>query len=84
MHTDAIPISPDTAFKALSSSNMEPERSIKTYKSRGKFRRGVTLTRKLWGTPNVLWKEEREIERDEIGPGGGGLGGGGIVLRSYM
>ena len=49
---------------------MEAERSINTYKSRGRLRRGVTDTVKVWGTPNWDGKKirnyytERERERE--------------------
>ena len=58
-----IPISPATSFRELSSSAIDPERSINTYRSRGRFLKGVTDILKVRGSP--VREEEMKTEVEE-------------------
>ena len=57
-----IPISPATFFRDWSSSAIDPDRSINTYKSRGRFLKGVTVILKERGSPVREGEMKGEVE----------------------
>ena len=64
-----IPICPALSFRAVRCGPMEAERSIRMYKSRGWFCKGVTVTEKVCGSPAMQEGEEGDVAMVHDGEG---------------